>query len=216
MASDHTRGRTPGTRSATLSINGDEIGLYTLMEAPDQPYVFARGFPDIAMQDAHLFKVKSLALVDGIGCNALSCADNDAQISADTQGAVTSCSVGKGYGLCATTSDAHALFERICPVTCGVWCGSDTTTRSEAEQLAWLCANPGECDEWRAAGVNCKATYGDTCGTIWGDDPPAGYENSSSVIFRDACEAACKPYAFKRGEHRDKIPLLGKLDLSSF
>lgn len=51
-------------RSVRFHINGEKKGLYTLLEAPDQEYVFARSFPDYDPTNFALFKIKSLS----IGC----------------------------------------------------------------------------------------------------------------------------------------------------
>lgn len=53
-------------RKAQLYINGELMGFYTLIEAPDQPYVFARNYPDYNPQNFALYKVKSYTL----GCGA--------------------------------------------------------------------------------------------------------------------------------------------------
>ncbi|CAB9516775.1 spore coat protein CotH [Seminavis robusta] len=53
----HLRGR-----KTRLYINGQYKGLYTLLEAPDQDYVFARNFPTFDPDKYALFKVKSYAL----------------------------------------------------------------------------------------------------------------------------------------------------------
>jgi len=49
-------------RKVRFHINNDSIGLYTLLEAPDQNYVFARSFPAYDQANYALFKVKSLSL----------------------------------------------------------------------------------------------------------------------------------------------------------
>jgi len=49
-------------RSVRLLINGDYVGLYLFMEAPDQEYVFARGFPDYNPANFALYKVKTTSL----------------------------------------------------------------------------------------------------------------------------------------------------------
>ena len=49
-------------RFVMLYINGQLIGLYTIMEAPDQEYVFARSFPDYDPADHYLYKFKTHAL----------------------------------------------------------------------------------------------------------------------------------------------------------
>lgn len=45
-------------RKVLLSINGQRHGLYTLLEAPDQPYVMARSFPNLNLNQYALYKVK--------------------------------------------------------------------------------------------------------------------------------------------------------------
>mmetsp|Transcript_21905 Transcript_21905/g.47372 ORF Transcript_21905/g.47372 Transcript_21905/m.47372 type:complete len:935 (+) Transcript_21905:136-2940(+) len=52
------------TRSVRLVINDVVMGLYNLMEAPDQDYVFARSFPDFDPATYGLYKVKT----QSIGC----------------------------------------------------------------------------------------------------------------------------------------------------
>jgi hypothetical protein len=47
------------TRAARFYINSQYKGLYEIMEAPDQSYVFARGFPDVNLANHSLFKVKT-------------------------------------------------------------------------------------------------------------------------------------------------------------
>jgi hypothetical protein len=49
-------------RKVRVTINGNAHGLYTLMEAPDQDYVFHRSFPDFNPQQYALFKIKSFAM----------------------------------------------------------------------------------------------------------------------------------------------------------
>jgi CotH kinase protein/Lamin Tail Domain len=51
-------------RKMRLFINGKRIGLYTVLEAADQEYVFARSFPNYSPASYALYKVKSLS----IGC----------------------------------------------------------------------------------------------------------------------------------------------------
>lgn len=48
-------------RKARVYINGNLHGFYSLMEAPDQDYVFARGFPDFDPEAYALYKIKSFA-----------------------------------------------------------------------------------------------------------------------------------------------------------
>lgn len=55
-------------RKVRLFLNGIYHGLYTLMEAEEQEYVFARSFPSYDPDNYALFKVKSLS----IGCGAYS------------------------------------------------------------------------------------------------------------------------------------------------
>lgn len=52
-------------RKVRFYINNEKKGLYTLLEAPDQDYVFSRSFPDYIDPYA-LFKIKSLS----IGCGS--------------------------------------------------------------------------------------------------------------------------------------------------
>lgn len=54
------------SRKVRFFINGEKTGFYTLMEAPDQDYVFARNFPTYDVDNHALFKVKTFA----IGCGA--------------------------------------------------------------------------------------------------------------------------------------------------
>jgi len=49
-------------RKVQVKINGNNHGFYTLMEAPDQDYVFHRSFPDFDPQRYALYKVKSMAI----------------------------------------------------------------------------------------------------------------------------------------------------------
>ena len=49
-------------RKVLVRINGIQHGLYTLLEAPDQDYVFHRSFPDFDPQRYALYKVKSMAI----------------------------------------------------------------------------------------------------------------------------------------------------------
>jgi len=49
------------TRKARVYINGNLHGFYSLMEAPDQDYVFARSFPDFDPEAYALYKIKSAA-----------------------------------------------------------------------------------------------------------------------------------------------------------
>ena len=53
----HTR-----ARKVRVTINGNPHGLYTLLEAPDQDYVFHRSFPDFDPQRYALYKIKSFGL----------------------------------------------------------------------------------------------------------------------------------------------------------
>jgi hypothetical protein len=55
-------------RKVRVHINGNTHGYYTLVEAPDQDYVFHRSFPDFDPQRYALFKVKSF----GIDCGSYS------------------------------------------------------------------------------------------------------------------------------------------------
>ena len=55
-------------RKVRFFINGEKQGFYTLLEAPDQEYVFARSFPSYNPSSFALFKVKSLS----IGCGLYS------------------------------------------------------------------------------------------------------------------------------------------------
>lgn len=48
-------------RKVTFTINGEVHGFYTLVEAPEQEYVFARNFPDYNPDSFALYKFKSLA-----------------------------------------------------------------------------------------------------------------------------------------------------------
>ena len=50
------------TRKVRFFINDEFIGLYDLVEAPDQDYVFQRSFPDFDPNSYALFKVKTLSL----------------------------------------------------------------------------------------------------------------------------------------------------------
>jgi len=56
------------TRKARFFVNGALLGLYDLMEAPTQEYVFARSFPDYNPSDYALYKVKTASL----GCGTSS------------------------------------------------------------------------------------------------------------------------------------------------
>ena len=58
--------------------------------------------------------------------------------------------------------------------------------KSEEEMLAWLCAHPEECDEWRASGIRCKSTYAETCSAVGDGNHPSGVEYNG-VVLRDAC-----------------------------
>lgn len=49
------------SRMAHLYINDNLIGLYTVLEAPDQEYVFARAFPQYNPESYALYKVKSMS-----------------------------------------------------------------------------------------------------------------------------------------------------------
>lgn len=53
-------------RKVRFHINGERKGFYTLLEAPDQDYVFARSFPSFDTSSYLLFQVKTLS----IGCGA--------------------------------------------------------------------------------------------------------------------------------------------------
>lgn len=54
------------TRKARVYVNGNLHGFYTVMEAPDQDYVFHRNFPDFDPQSYALYKVKSYSFDCGI------------------------------------------------------------------------------------------------------------------------------------------------------
>jgi CotH kinase protein/Lamin Tail Domain len=56
------------SRHVRLFINGELMGFYTLMEAPDQEYVFARNFPSYAPggNPAALYKVTNLGVTCGV------------------------------------------------------------------------------------------------------------------------------------------------------
>ena len=53
------------TRTVRFFLNGDFVGLYTLIEAPDQDYVFQRSFPDFNPEIYGLYKVKTLSTICG-------------------------------------------------------------------------------------------------------------------------------------------------------
>ena len=53
-------------RKVRFFINGERRGFYTLLEAPDQDYVFARSFPTFDPSSYALYKVQTLSL----GCGA--------------------------------------------------------------------------------------------------------------------------------------------------
>uniref|UniRef100_A0A7R9Z617 LTD domain-containing protein n=1 Tax=Pseudictyota dubia TaxID=2749911 RepID=A0A7R9Z617_9STRA len=53
-------------RTVRFFVNGDYVGLYELLEAPDQDYVFHRSFPDFDPKTYALFKVKTLSLGCGL------------------------------------------------------------------------------------------------------------------------------------------------------
>lgn len=50
------------TRKVRLFVNDRFIGLYDLLESPDQDYVFQRSFPDFDPNNYALFKIKTLSL----------------------------------------------------------------------------------------------------------------------------------------------------------
>ena len=52
------------TRHVRFFVNGQQLGFYTLMEAPDQDYVIARnfGYSDFDKDKSALYKVKSLSI----------------------------------------------------------------------------------------------------------------------------------------------------------
>lgn len=52
-------------RQVRFLVNGNLHGLYTLLEAPDEEYVFARSFPDYDPDNFALYKVKTFALSCG-------------------------------------------------------------------------------------------------------------------------------------------------------
>ena len=54
------------TRTVRFLVNDEPVGLYDLLEAPDQDYVFQRSFPDFDPTNYALYKVKTLSL----GCGA--------------------------------------------------------------------------------------------------------------------------------------------------
>jgi len=56
-------------RHVNVFVNDIKVGFYTLMEAPDQDYVFARSFPGYDPSNYALFKVKSLA-IPSLGCGS--------------------------------------------------------------------------------------------------------------------------------------------------
>lgn len=49
-------------RHVRFFVNSEQMGLYTLLEAVDQEYVFARSFPDYNPNQYALYKVKTMAL----------------------------------------------------------------------------------------------------------------------------------------------------------
>lgn len=53
-------------RKVHFYINNELKGLYTLMEAPDQEYTFARNFPNYNPESYALYKIKSMSLECGI------------------------------------------------------------------------------------------------------------------------------------------------------
>jgi len=61
------------TRKVRYFVNGDYVGLYDLLEAPEQDYVYQRSFPNFDPQYYGLYKIKTLSLRCG--------AYTDAQIS---------------------------------------------------------------------------------------------------------------------------------------
>jgi len=54
------------TRHITLTINGEYLGLYLFMEAPDQEHIFARSFPSYNPLEYQLYKVKVFSM--GMAC----------------------------------------------------------------------------------------------------------------------------------------------------
>jgi len=50
------------TRKVRFFVNGRLLGLYDLMESPDQEYVFARSFPEYDPYDHALYKVKNSSI----------------------------------------------------------------------------------------------------------------------------------------------------------
>mmetsp|Transcript_45226 Transcript_45226/g.110175 ORF Transcript_45226/g.110175 Transcript_45226/m.110175 type:complete len:983 (+) Transcript_45226:54-3002(+) len=54
------------TRTVRFFVNENVVGLYDLLEAPDQDYVFQRSFPSFDPSSYALYKVKTLSL----GCDA--------------------------------------------------------------------------------------------------------------------------------------------------
>lgn len=50
------------TRHVQFYINGDYVGFYSLMEAPDQEFVYARGFPDYDPGRYALYKFKTFSI----------------------------------------------------------------------------------------------------------------------------------------------------------
>mmetsp|Transcript_37688 Transcript_37688/g.82134 ORF Transcript_37688/g.82134 Transcript_37688/m.82134 type:complete len:838 (-) Transcript_37688:126-2639(-) len=50
------------TRTVRFFVNDELVGLYDLLEAPDQDYVFQRSFPTFDPSNYALFKVKTLSL----------------------------------------------------------------------------------------------------------------------------------------------------------
>jgi len=57
-------------RKVRFFINGEKKGFYTLLEAPDQDYVFARSFPAYDPSNYTLFKVKTLSIGCGLYTDA--------------------------------------------------------------------------------------------------------------------------------------------------
>jgi len=50
------------TRKVRYFVNGDYVGLYDLLEAPEQDYVFQRSFPSFDPEYYGLYKIKTLSL----------------------------------------------------------------------------------------------------------------------------------------------------------
>jgi len=55
------------SRHVNVFVNGVKAGFYTLLEAPDQEYVFSQNFPSYDPSNYALFKVKSLS-IPALGC----------------------------------------------------------------------------------------------------------------------------------------------------